>query len=210
MDQMTELWNTRYRSKEYIYGKDPNQFFKDSLNRLDLTGKILLPAEGEGRNAVYAAQKGLSVHAFDISGQAKTKALDLAREMDVKIHYEVGEITELVFEDDSFDSAALIFIHLPPQIRSGFHREIKKLIKPGGLVILESFSKDNLQFRQNNQGIGGPNKIEMLFSKEEIESDFNDFEIIELKEVQVDLQEGILHNGIGKVIRFIGRKPSDR
>lgn len=203
---MKDLWNSRYKSDEFVYGKAPNQFFKDTLDRFNLSGDILLPAEGEGRNAVYAAQQGLSVFAFDISIHARDKALKLAQDNNVQIRYEVGEITDLVFEGLTFDSAALIFSHLPPQLRPGFHQEIARLIKPGGIVILEGFSKNNLPLRQANPNIGGPNKIEMLFSEEEIKNEFGDFEIVELQEVEVELSEGNLHNGVGKVIRFIGRK----
>ena len=121
---MKDLWNTRYKSQEFIYGKRPNQFFKDTLDNFNLTGEILLPAEGEGRNAVYAAQKGLSVYAFDISTEGRIKALKLAQEKNVQIRYEVGEITNLALEDPRFDVAALIFAHLPPRVRPGFHREI--------------------------------------------------------------------------------------
>ena len=92
---MKDLWNARYKSQEFVYGKRPNQFFKDTLDKFNLTGEILLPAEGEGRNAVYASQKGLSVYAFDISIEGRNKALKLAHEQNVRIRYEVGENANL-------------------------------------------------------------------------------------------------------------------
>lgn len=61
---MEAFWNNRYKEKEFAYGIAPNQFFKESINKLKIKGTILLPAEGEGRNAVYAAKKGLKVTAF--------------------------------------------------------------------------------------------------------------------------------------------------
>ncbi len=74
---MKELWDKRYSADEFVYGKEPNQFFKDTIDSLELTGQILLPAEGEGRNAVYAAKRGLSVYGFDISSNAKKKAVPI-------------------------------------------------------------------------------------------------------------------------------------
>ena len=74
------------------------------------------------------------------------------------------------------------------------------------MIILEGFSTNHLKLRVENPEIGGPNKIEMLFSKESIQQDFSDFEIVLLEEVQIELKEGEFHNGIGSVIRFIGRK----
>lgn len=46
----------------------------------------------------------------------------------------------------------------------------------------------------------------MLYTKETIQNDFSDFDPIELIETEVELSEGSGHNGVGKVIRFIGKK----
>ena len=54
--------------------------------------------------------------------------------------------------------------------------------------------------------MGGPKDVAMLFSKEEIQSDFSNYEIMELREEEVELSEGMYHNGKGSVIRFVGRK----
>jgi len=75
---MENLWDSRFKAKEYVYGTLPNVFFKTTIDKYNLKGKILLPAEGEGRNAVYAAQKGMDVYAFDTSIEGKNKAMKLA------------------------------------------------------------------------------------------------------------------------------------
>lgn len=206
MKKMNEMWDDRYASNDYAYGISPNDFFKETINKFELTGSILMPAEGEGRNAVYAAKKGLDVTAFDISIEGKKKALKLAERENVNIKYEVGNFFDLDLINEKYDSAALIFAHFPPPLLSKYHRKISDLIKPGGIIILEGFSTNHLPLRNANPKIGGPNKIEMLFSKESIQSDFPDFEVIKLEEVEVELNEGEFHNGIGKVIRYIGKK----
>ena len=63
---MKDFWNERYGAPEYAYGTEPNVFFKQELDGLK-PGRLLLPAEGEGRNGVYAAEKGWSVSAYDWS-----------------------------------------------------------------------------------------------------------------------------------------------
>ena len=73
---MKEFWNDRYAKETYVYGTSPNAFFKEQLRLLDV-GTILLPAEGEGRNAVYAAKLGWDVYAFDYSAHAHHKAIKL-------------------------------------------------------------------------------------------------------------------------------------
>ncbi len=52
---MKTIWNSRYNSKEYQYGIEPNDFLKDQLSQLPI-GRLLVPAAGEGRDAVFAAQ----------------------------------------------------------------------------------------------------------------------------------------------------------
>src|SRR5687768_5721230 len=77
-------WNERYSKHEFAYGEQPNNYLKEQLEKLDV-GTILFPAEGEGRNAVFAAKLGWTVSAFDISVEGKNKALRLAKTNKVKI-----------------------------------------------------------------------------------------------------------------------------
>ncbi len=83
---MKEQWDARYKSKEFIYGIEPNNFLKSYLNETS-PGKILLPGDGEGRNAIYAAKLGWDVTAFDYSNSAKEKAKGLAHFNNVYITY---------------------------------------------------------------------------------------------------------------------------
>jgi 2-polyprenyl-3-methyl-5-hydroxy-6-metoxy-1,4-benzoquinol methylase len=88
---MSEFWNERYALKEYVYGTEPNVFFKTQITKLS-PGKILFPAEGEGRNAVHAARLGWDVYAFDSSNEAKKKSELLAKKQSVKINYRVNDL----------------------------------------------------------------------------------------------------------------------
>ncbi|WP_147676066.1 class I SAM-dependent methyltransferase [Algibacter pacificus] len=203
---MKDMWDERYASEDYAYGIEPNTFFKNTINAYNLKGKILLPAEGEGRNAVYAAKKGLEVTAFDISIEGKNKALKLCQQEHVTINYAVGNFFDLDIINTTYNCAALIFAHFPPTLLSKYHKKISELIVPNGMIILEGFSKNNLKLREKNPNIGGPKNEDFLFTKETIEKDFPDFEIILLEEQQVELAEGLFHKGTASVIRFIGRK----
>jgi 2-polyprenyl-3-methyl-5-hydroxy-6-metoxy-1,4-benzoquinol methylase len=203
---MKEYWNSRYQQKEFAYGTTPNTFLKETLDNLKLSGSILFPAEGEGRNAVYAATKGLQVSAFDISDIGKNKALELAESENVEIDYQVGELDSLNYKANSFDALALVYAHFPPNQRKEIHQKLGALVKPNGYLILTGFSKNNFPLRQKNPAIGGPPNIDMLFTTDMIKDDFNDFEIIELNEVEEELHEGEFHNGLASMIRFVGRK----
>jgi 2-polyprenyl-3-methyl-5-hydroxy-6-metoxy-1,4-benzoquinol methylase len=192
------MWDQRYAREEYMYGKQPNEFFKDQLSNLR-PGKILLPAEGEGRNAVFAAKKGWQVTAFDFSGEGKKKAEKLAKENNVEIDYRVTSIEEAGFKENTFDLIALFFVHA--MNRRINHQNLMKFVKPDGIVLLEAFSK-----KQINNSTGGPPRIEMLFSKEDLEGDFAGLSENRIWEDETFLNEGKGHVGKADVIRLIGRK----
>ena len=203
---MKEMWDKRYSTTAYAYGEEPNAFFKETLDSQNLEGSILLPAEGEGRNAVYAAKKDMEVFSFDISIEGKNKALELAKKNNVEINYEVGEFFNLNIANYSYDCAAFIYAHFPPSLRISYHQKISELIKPNGILILEGFSKSHLELQQHNPNAGGPKKEALLFSIEMIKNDFSNFEIISIEEKEIELNEGEYHQGKAKVIRFIGKK----
>ena len=201
----TDRWNDRYSSEEFAYGTAPNNYLKEQLEKLK-TGSILFPAEGEGRNAVFAAKLGWKVSAFDISAEGKNKALKLAEANDVEIDYLVGELETLNYQEEQFDAIALIYAHFPAAIKSSIHKTLETYLRKGGVIIFEAFSKKHLEYLAINDKVGGPKDIESLFSIEEIQSDFPDYEIIQLEEKEIELNEGLFHNGKGSVIRFVGKK----
>ena len=204
-DTWTDRWNERYSKDEFAFGKQPNNYLKEQLEKLNV-GTILFPAEGEGRNAVFAANLGWTVSAFDISMEGKKKADRLAEINNVTIDYQVGDLQEISFDKEQFDVVALIYAHFPANIKSLYHKTLDKYLRNGGVVIFEAFSKKHIEYVSKNEKVGGPRDLESLFSIDEIKSDFADYEIIELEEKEIELSEGLYHNGTGSVIRFVGQK----
>jgi SAM-dependent methyltransferase len=194
---MNEFWNKRYATEEYAYGTEPNLFYKEKLELL-VPGKILFPAEGEGRNAVFAAKLGWNVKAFDTSIEGKRKADELAAKNGVSIEYNILDYENMEYLPNSFDCIVLIFAHMHPLKRNDIHKKLISFLKPGGVVILEGFSKNQI-----NNNTGGPRDINMLFSKEEMESDFDLFTKLTITETDIDLNEGQFHQGIASVIRVL-------
>lgn len=204
-DAWTERWNERYRNEEFAYGTEPNVFLKEELLKLK-PGKILFAAEGEGRNAVYAAKLGWDVSAFDISEEGKKKAIMLADKNKVELDYRVGKLDVLGFSENTFDALALIYAHFPADMKSELHKSLYKLLHTGAVIIFEAFSKNHLEFIKKNEKVGGPKELAMLFSIDELKNDFPGCEILLLEERIIELNEGDFHNGTGSVIRFVGRK----
>jgi hypothetical protein len=116
------FWNERYSEKEYVYGEEPNVFFAEQVKNIK-PGKIILPCEGEGRNAVYAASLGWEVNAFDSSEAGKIKALQLAAVKGVSINYTVYDANTITYAENSVDIVAFIYAHFPATIRKQIHQK---------------------------------------------------------------------------------------
>ncbi|WP_234859404.1 class I SAM-dependent methyltransferase [Aquimarina aquimarini] len=202
---MIQKWDDRYKEKGFAYGKEPNVFFKKWLSKFE-PGTLLMPADGEGRNGVFAAQLGWKVTSFDQSIEAQSKALQLAKECKVSLEYLVDDLEYLEFKNETFDAIGLIYAHFSGDKKSIFHQKLHNYLKPGGTIIFEAFSKSHIHLRRANPKVGGPKELDQLFSKEEIIKDFKNYEISFLEEEEVLLNEGKYHIGKGSVIRFVGRK----
>ena len=212
-NQQTDIWaarwNDRYSQEAFAYGEEPNKYLQNKLASLT-AGSILFPAEGEGRNAVYAAKLGWSVAAFDISTEGQKKALQLAEKNKVEINYKVGELESLNFSPEQFDAIALIYAHFPPNIKSKYHQLLDGYLKINGTFIFEAFSKKHIEYVTADERVGGPKDIDTLFSIDEIKADFPNYEMLVLEECEIQLNEGLFHNGTGSVIRCIGKKIKHR
>lgn len=199
---MKNQWDERYARQEYIYGTEPNKFLKEQLSLLK-PGRILFPAEGEGRNAVFAASQGWKTDAFDQSVEGQKKALKLATHKGVTINYYIQSLNDWNPEPDQYDCIALIFVHLPDGLRQQVHNAVVRALKPGGTLLLEAFTLNQLP-----RTSGGPKTAELLFLEEQITSDFKDLKFTTFAETQSMLNEGPLHQGLADVFQLTAIKPA--
>jgi SAM-dependent methyltransferase len=196
----TTLWDQRYDTDEFVYGREPNAFFAASLDKLS-PGKILLPGEGEGRNAIYAGEKGWKVDAFDSSRIGIKKASAFALEKNLEINFQVCDVAAFTFKKDNYDSVGLIYFHVPLLLRKLAHQKVAESLKPGGILILEGFHTSQLGRKS-----GGPQSLEMLFDQDILLEDFNILKTELLEVTEVNLNEGLFHGGAAKLIRYRGIK----
>jgi SAM-dependent methyltransferase len=195
------FWDQRFAEKGFAYGEEPNVFLSRRLGELE-PGALLLPAEGEGRNAVWAATRGWTVHAFDTSTVGRDKALAAARRHAVDITYQLRSVTEDLGDlEGRFDAVGLVFMHLPPDVRRLAHRAVARCLRPSGMLILEAFSKEQLE-----RGTGGPRDESLLFDVDELRMDFGDLRIRSAKTCDVDLAEGRYHRGSSSVARLVATR----
>jgi len=196
-----EFWNERYADSAYIYGTEPNTYFRLKLDSIS-KGKLLLPAEGEGRNALYAASLGWQVDAFDYSELAKRKAEILAANAGLTLNYRIMAAEDMNLEPDSYDVIGLFYFHLPAELRLMVHKACIKALKPGGTILMEAFTPEQLQYNS-----GGPKNETWLYTPEMIQSDFAELNIAELTKITIQLEEGEGHKGEASVLRLMAVKP---
>lgn len=161
----------------------------------------MLPGEGEGRNALYAASLGWQVTAFDTSEVARSRAIHQASQEGLSLHYEVTSAEKFEGEENSFSAMALIFFHLPAEQRKVIHRRLESCLAKEGKLIITGFGKKQLDYDS-----GGPKEPAMLYSLEELKQDFTQLRWLEEIDQVAELEEGNGHQGLGHLISLFGEK----
>jgi len=195
------MWDERYDTDEYVYGREPNSFLVENLQRLK-KGSVLCLAEGEGRNAVFLARNGFDVTAVDSSSIGLGKARRLAEESGVKLMTVLSDLAHYEITPESWDSMVSIFCHVPKDIRAEMHRRVVAGLKRGGILLLEAYTPEQLKYRT-----GGPPDVTKLMALDDLRKELVGLEILLGQEIVREVVEGHLHTGRGAVVQYIGRKP---
>lgn len=196
-------WDERFAQDAYVYGTEPNDFLRAFASKLPPPpARVLSLAEGEGRNGVYLAGLGHEVTAVDSSRVGLEKARRLADEKGVEIETVQADLASYAIEPAAWDVVVSIFCHLPPELRRRVHRQVVEGLRPGGMVLLEAYTPEQLRHRT-----GGPPRLELLYTAELLREDFAGLEFLHLEELERDVTEGILHRGLAAVVQLLARKP---
>ncbi len=201
MAQQT-TWDQRYSSSDFIFGTEPNRYLQSQAWQLRPGMTALSVADGEGRNGVWLAGQGLDVLSIDLSAVGLAKATQLASMRGVTLKTLQCDLLTWDWPVEAFDVIASIFVHLPTVDRQFVHGRIARALKPGGLLILESYNP-----RQVTRMSGGPSNPDMLSTPQSLQNEFASLTTIELLEGIALLEEGPLHSGISEVVRLLARKP---
>ncbi|MEK4029097.1 MULTISPECIES: class I SAM-dependent methyltransferase [Bacillaceae] len=198
-------WNNRFQNEKYVYGTHPNVFLEEVQKKLQLSGDALAIAEGEGRNAVFLAEQGMKVTAWDYAESGLEKTKKLAASRGTVVQTELVDLNEAQWERDRWDEVVCIFGHFPTKLRQKTLRNIKEAVKPEGYFVTEVYSLYQIPYKS-----GGPQDIDLLYAPEEFLEVFSDWRIIHFFMGEVVRHEGEMHNGLSHVIQIVAQKPESK
>ena len=198
------FWDSRYVGAPYAYGEAPNAFLASQT--FVPGGRALVPGDGEGRNGVFLAERGLKVETLDLSAEGVAKARRLASARGVALDARQADVLTWDWPVAAYDVIALIYLHLAEPGRRLLHARALAALKPGGRIVLEAFTPAHLA-KQAAGAKGGPREAGLLYSAADLREDFAGAEMQLLEEIETELHEGALHVGPSAVVRMVARKP---
>jgi SAM-dependent methyltransferase len=201
---MSELarWNERFAAPGYHFGTAPNEFLKSHVHLLEPGRTALSIADGEGRNGVFLAERGLDVLTIDFSPPALAKARALAESRGVALEIEQADVLNWTWPVARFDVIVAIFIQFATDAeRPRLFAGIKQALKPGGLLLMQGYRPEQIAY-----GTGGPKEVGNLYTRALLEDAFADFASLDIREHDDVIREGDAHAGMSALIDLVGRK----
>ena len=198
------MWDRRFSQSVYAYGKEPNAWLKTQIENLspEPNPNALFPADGEGRNAVWAASEGWKSTVFDLSDEGRKKCASLAEENGVTVEYEVDDLVLRTFRESHYSLIACSWFHTPPAIRAKHMPRMLHALAPGGRFVMEGYHKTQLPLKS-----GGPKSLNLLFDLDEVLAELTgpqapSMNVLHAAVEETILDESDLHRGRAMVVRF--------
>ena len=197
------MWNERYNTPDYVFGTEPADFLVKHSDHLRPGLKGLAVADGEGRNSVFMAQKGVETLAMDMSANALAKAKALAEERGVTVTHIEASVTAWDWAPGAYDLVVAVFIQfLSPHERAQVFAGMVETLKPGGMLMLHGYRPEQLAY-----GTGGPKQEENLYTETLLRDAFSGLETLALESYDREIDEGAGHSGMSALIDLVARKP---
>ena len=198
------MWEDRYKAEDgYLFGKAPAQFLVENPGWLLPEARVLVVADGEGRNSVHIASKGADVTAFDLSPTAVARADALAEAEGVNVQTNLSDWGDWDWASKDFDLVVAVYIQfIGPGERGAQFANLKQAVRPGGILMLHGYRPEQVAL-----GTGGPPRVENMYTEEILGKYFGNWHIERLASYERDVQEGRGHAGKSALIDLIARKP---
>jgi len=196
-----EKWNKQFSENQFTYGKTVNAFIREKSHLFSPHSNLACFAEGEGRNAVFLANAGHHIIAYDVSSIGLKHAKILAEENDVPIETVEADLTEFKVEKEKYDGAIMVFGHVEKEKQEFLIKNIIDAVKSGGYVLFEVYSEDQLKY-----DTGGPGNKQFLYRPMDILKWIAPYTCIHFYYGEANRKEGYRHTGLGHVIQVAIQK----
>ena len=164
-------WDERYAAAELVWSATPNAVVARETADLP-PGRALDLASGEGRNAIWLAERGWRVTAVDFSAVATERARRLAAERLGPDADRVSAVTADLMgwqpEPGAADLVVIAYLQLVADERQRALRLAATALAPGGTLLLVAHHSDNLA-----HGVGGPQDPAVLFTESDVVADLD-------------------------------------
>lgn len=195
-------WNRRFGADGFLFGDTPNKWLSEHAHAWSPGDRVLAVADGEGRNSVWLAGRGLVVDAFDLSEVGVAKARSLAATKGVNVNFAVADCDTLAWPSAQYDGVAAIFVQFAdPAMRERLFANIIRSLKPKATLILLGYTP-----RQHDYRTGGPAIASHLYTEPMLRHAFAALDIVKLHEYDDDLEEGSAHRGRSALIGLVATK----
>ena len=166
-----DAWNRRYAGSELLWTAEPNRVLVAEISGLP-PGRALDLACGEGRNAVWLAERGWEVTGVDFADVGLDKARGLAAARGVDPTWVEADLLDYDPPPEAFDLVVILYLQLPADERRRVLRSAAAAIAPGGTLLVVAHDRSNLE-----HGHGGPQDPRMLATPQEVAGDLDGLEI---------------------------------
>lgn len=196
------MWDERYAEAFASYGTEPNDFLREIASRIP-PGPVLCLAEGEGRNAVFLAQRGHAVTAVDLSEVGLANAAKLAEARGVQIQTQVADLSTYDPGEACWAAIVSIWAHVPPDVRRPLHAACVRALQPGGAFVLEAYTPRQLE----RPGLGGPPSAALMMTPEALREELAGLHFDRCDEIDREVAEGRYHQGPSTTVQVLAFKP---
>lgn len=194
-------WDKKFKTDMFVYGTEPNVFLEKNLAIFRPSASVACYAEGEGRNAVFLAENGHAVTAYDYSNEGLEKTKQLAKHKHVQVNTKLKNLIEETLEEGVYDGAVMIFGHFSKAHQYEVLDKIVGSLKVGGVFLMEVYEEAQLAYKT-----GGPQDIDFLYNEVELYNWAKKYETLHFVCSEVERYEGTGHAGACKVVQLIIKK----
>jgi len=158
-----ESWDQRYAASDLVWGAGPNRFVEAAFGDAAPRGRALDLACGEGRNAIWLAERGWDVTGVDWSHVAVERARKLAAERGADVRFVAHDVTAWAPEAGAYALVLVSYLQVPVSDRLEVWRHAALALAPGGELFGIAHAVRNLA-----EGFGGPQDAGVLWEPETV------------------------------------------